>query len=126
MNSRSTFLPHPGFPVPRNQDLSDLFCVMSHTSYPSVPLDTHPEAQAKSQKVQGADRASSPVSLFLVTKQGGNGRVRAEAQTILNLWLAVPDQVVLEEPGPWLLHFLFQHTLFPYLFQTDGLQTYMR
>lgn len=77
-----------------------------------MPLNTHWEAQAKDQKTKEADRPFSPVSLSLMTKQGGSGKARAEAQTILNLlWLAVPDQIILEEPGPWLLHFLFQHTV---------------
>lgn len=118
VNNRSIFLSHPGFPVHRNQSFCSLFCVLpraqaSHT--PGTPKCA-PEhtlgSPGKEPEAKEAFRPSSPVLLSLMTKQGGSGKARAEAQTILNLlWLAVPDQVVLEEPGPRLLHFVFQHTI---------------
>lgn len=118
VNSRSIFLSHPSFPVHRNQSLCSLFCVLpqapaSHT--PGAPKCA-PEhtlgSPGEGSEAKEADRPSSPVLLSLMTKQGGSGKARTEAQTMLNLlWLAVPDQVVLEEPGPRLLHFVFQHAI---------------
>lgn len=63
-NSRSTFVPHPGFPVHRNQCLCGLYCVLPGGSYTPAPGHTLGSLGKETQSPEDRQAILSCVFIF--------------------------------------------------------------